>query len=46
MMALKLNDAWGQPVVVDNRGGVGDSLGTELVAKSPPDGYTLLVGNI
>jgi tripartite-type tricarboxylate transporter receptor subunit TctC len=46
MMALKLNDAWGQPVVVDNRGGVGGSLGTEIVAKSPPDGYTLLVGNI
>jgi tripartite-type tricarboxylate transporter receptor subunit TctC len=46
MMAAKLNEAWGQPVVVDNRGGVGGSLGTEIVAKSPPDGYTLLVGNI
>ena len=46
MMAVKLNEAWGQPVVVDNRGGVGGSLGTEIVAKSPPDGYTLLVGNV
>ena len=46
MMAQKLNEAWGQPVVVDNRGGVGGSLGTEIAAKSPPDGYTLLVGNI
>ena len=46
IMAVKLNEAWGQPVVVDNRGGVGGSLGTEIVAKSPPDGYTLLVGNV
>ncbi len=46
MMAQKLTEAWSQPVVVDNRGGVGGSLGTEIVAKSPPDGYTLLVGNI
>ena len=46
IIALKLNDAWSQPVMVDNRGGVGGSLGTELAAKSPPDGYTLVVGNI
>jgi tripartite-type tricarboxylate transporter receptor subunit TctC len=46
IIALKLNEAWGQPVVVDNRGGVGGSLGTEIAAKSPPDGYTLVVGNI
>ena len=46
ILAQKLNEAWGQPAVVDNRGGVGGSLGTEIVAKSPPDGYTLLVGNI
>ena len=46
MISAKLNEAWGQPVVVDNRGGVGGSLGTEIAAKSPPDGYTLLVGNI
>ena len=46
VIAMKLNEAWGQPVVVDNRGGVGGSLGTEVAAKSPPDGYTLVVGNI
>ncbi len=46
ILALKLNEAWGQPVIVDNRAGVGGSLGTELASKSPPDGYTLVVGNI
>ncbi len=46
VMSAKLTEAWGQPAVVDNRGGVGGSLGTEIVAKSSPDGYTLLVGNI
>ncbi len=46
IIALKLNEAWSQPVMVENRGGVGGSLGTELAAKSPPDGYTLVVGNI
>jgi tripartite-type tricarboxylate transporter receptor subunit TctC len=46
IIAQKLNEAWQQPVVVDNRGGVGGSLGTEIAAKSPPDGYTLVVGNV
>ena len=46
IIAQKLNEAWQQPVVVDNRGGVGGSLGTEVAAKSPADGYTLLVGNV
>ena len=39
----KLNEIWGQPVVVDNRPGGSTVIGTDVVAKSPPDGYTLLV---
>ena len=42
----KLNDAWSQPVVVENRAGAGGNIGAEAVAKAPPDGYTLVMGNI
>jgi tripartite-type tricarboxylate transporter receptor subunit TctC len=41
----KLSAAWGQPVVIDNRGGANGVLGTEATAKSAPDGYTLSVGS-
>jgi tripartite-type tricarboxylate transporter receptor subunit TctC len=42
----KLNETLGQPVIVDNRAGAGGVTGTEQVAKSPPDGYTVLLGSI
>ncbi len=41
----KLTEMWGQSVVVDNRPGAGGTIGTAIVAKSPPDGYTLLVNS-
>jgi tripartite-type tricarboxylate transporter receptor subunit TctC len=41
----KLTQAWGQAVVVDNRQGAGGRVGTEVAAKSAPDGYTLIMGN-
>lgn len=41
-LAAKLTDAWGQGVVIENKPGGGTNIGTELVAKSAPDGYTLL----
>lgn len=46
IIAQKLQEAWGQPVIVDNRGGGGGNIGTDMVAKSPPDGYTLLMGYV
>jgi tripartite-type tricarboxylate transporter receptor subunit TctC len=42
----KLTEAWGQPVIIDNRTGAGGNIGADIVAKSPPDGYTLVMGNI
>jgi len=42
-MAQKLTEIWGQAVVVENRTGASGAIGVEMVAKSPPDGYTLLM---
>jgi tripartite-type tricarboxylate transporter receptor subunit TctC len=41
----KMNESWGQPVVIENRTGAGGTIGTGLVAKATPDGYTLLVSS-
>ena len=46
MMAQKLTEALQQNVVIDNRGGATGNIGTELAARSNPDGYTLLMGNV
>jgi tripartite-type tricarboxylate transporter receptor subunit TctC len=43
-IAQKLSELWGQPVVVDNRGGAGGNIGTKMAADAPADGYTLLFG--
>ena len=45
-MSGRLSEALGQTVVVDNRAGAGGNVGAEIAAKSPPDGYTLLMGAI
>ena len=42
IVGQKLNEAWGQPVIVDNRPGAGGNLGAVLVARSAPDGYTFM----
>jgi tripartite-type tricarboxylate transporter receptor subunit TctC len=46
IVAQKLSEGLGQSVVVDNRGGAGGTIGTDMTAKAPRDGYTMLVNNI
>jgi tripartite-type tricarboxylate transporter receptor subunit TctC len=46
IIAAKLGDTWGQPIVVDNRAGAGGTIAAEAVAKSPPDGYNLVMGSV
>ena len=45
-LAQKLTESFGRPAVVENRVGAGGTIGTDVVAKSAPDGYTLLLGNV
>jgi tripartite-type tricarboxylate transporter receptor subunit TctC len=42
-LGQKLGEAWGQPVIIENRPGAGGTIGAGVVAHSPPDGYTLMV---
>lgn len=46
IIAKALGDQMGQQVVVDSRGGASGRIGTEIAANSPPDGYTLVLGNV
>ena len=46
VIAQGLSESWSQPVIVENVAGAGGSIGADKVAKSPADGYTLLMGHI
>jgi len=46
LVGQKLSESVGQPVIMDNRAGASGNIGAELVAKAPPDGYTLLINSI
>jgi tripartite-type tricarboxylate transporter receptor subunit TctC len=46
LFGQKLTEAWGQQVIIDNRGGAGTTIGTALAARASPDGYTLLLSSI
>ena len=43
MIAQKLNESWGYPVITDNRPGAGGTIAVDIATRSAPDGYTLLL---
>jgi tripartite-type tricarboxylate transporter receptor subunit TctC len=46
ILAQRLSEIWGQQMVIENKGGAGSNLGAEAVARSDPDGYTVLIGSL
>jgi tripartite-type tricarboxylate transporter receptor subunit TctC len=46
IIGQKMTESWGQPVLVDNRAGATGTIGADVVAKAPGDGYTLLMGHV
>jgi len=44
LIGQKMNESWGQPVIVDNRPGANGNIGTEIAARATPDGYTIIMG--
>ena len=46
MLGEKLSQRLGQQVIIDNRGGAGGNIGMDLTAKSPPDGYTIVIATV
>ena len=44
-LGQKMSESMGQPVIVENKTGAGGNIGADFVAKSPPDGYTLVMGS-
>src|SRR5215475_14146949 len=43
VLSSRLSEAWGQPLVIENRGGAGGNIGTAAAARAAPDGYTILL---
>src|SRR5882672_9888564 len=46
ILANRLSELWGQQMVTENKGGAGSNIGIEAVARSDPDGYTILIGSL